>query len=440
MLQSSRRDFLSTTAAGAAGVAFAGAHAVQAAGANNKIVVGLIGCGGRGPGVAQGFTGLSGVEVAAVCDPDAARLAEAAQKFKIKPERAVGDFRRILDDKSIDAVIVATPDHWHAPASILACDAGKHVYVEKPCAHNFREGQLLVQAARRNDRVVQHGTQQRSSRATAGAIQMLREGIIGEVLSAKAWNIQKRDNIGHAQPSTPPKGFDYDTWIGPAAMVPFQKNRHHYNWHWWHDFGTGDMGNDGVHDLDYAVWGLGVETHPSRIVSLGGKYFHDDDQQFPDTQTAVFEFDGDGSFGSKRQLVFEMRLWDTNYPFNVDSGAEYYGTEGKMFYSKRGKLQVWDRRNRRIDKPKPKNEIPLKIANHVEDFIDAIRTARRPNADIEIGFRSAALCHLANIANRLGRMVNFDPSAETVIGDEEARAMLTRKYREGGHWAVPEGA
>ena len=269
---------------------------------------------------------------------------------------------------------------------------------------------------------------------------MLREGIIGEVLSAKAWNIQKRDNIGHAQPSTPPKGFDYDTWIGPAAMVPFQKNRHHYNWHWWHDFGTGDMGNDGVHDLDYAVWGLGVETHPSRIVSLGGKYFHDDDQQFPDTQTAVFEFDGDGSFGSKRQLVFEMRLWDTNYPFNVDSGAEYYGTEGKMFYSKRGKLQVWDRRNRRIDKPKPKNEIPLKIANHVEDFIDAIRTARRPNADIEIGFRSAALCHLANIANRLGRMVNFDPSAETVIGDEEARAMLTRKYREGGHWAVPEGA
>lgn len=439
MSQPSRRDFLSTTALGAAGVAIAGAPALGAAGVNDKVVVGLIGCGGRGPGVAKGFTGLPGVEVAYVCDPDEDRLAEAAQKFSVKPGRAVSDLRRILDDKSVDAVIVATPDHWHAPASILACDAGKHVYVEKPCAHNFREGQLLVQAARRNDRVVQHGTQQRSSRATAGAIQLLRDGLIGEVLCAKAWNVQKRKNIGHAQPSTAPAGFDYDTWIGPAEMVPFQKNRHHYTWHWWYDFGTGDMGNDGVHDLDYAVWGLGVETHPSRIVSLGGKYYHDDDQQFPDTQTAVFEFDGDGSFGSKRQLVFEMRLWDTNYPYNTDSGAEFYGTEGKLFYSKRGKLQVWDRRNRRIEDAKPKGELPLKIANHAEDFIDAIKTSRRPNADIEIGFRSAALCHLANIANRLGRSVNFDPAAEKVVGDAEAQAMLSRNYRQGGHWAMPEG-
>ncbi len=439
MSETNRRTFLQKTSAATATVALAGVPAIHAAGVQEKLVVGLIGCGGRGPGVADGFAKLPNVEIAYVCDPDAERLGKAAETFGVKSSHAVGDLRKVLDDKAVDAVIVATPDHWHAPASILACDAGKHVYVEKPCAHNFREGQLLVQAARRNDRVVQHGTQQRSSRNTATAIQMLREGIIGKVLAAKAWNVQRRNNIGHAKPGKPPAGFDYDTWIGPAPMVPFQENRHHYTWHWWYDFGTGDMGNDGVHDLDYALWGLGVDTHPSRIASLGGKYYHDDDQQFPDTQTAVFEFDGDGSFGSRRQLVFEMRLWDTSYPYNTDSGAEYYGTEGKMLYSKRGKLMVWDQKNRRIDKPQAKQAVPLKIDNHAQDFVDAIKTSRRPNADIEIGFRSAALCHLANIANRLGRVVNFDPQAETILDDEQAQAMLSRTYREGGHWSVPSG-
>jgi len=439
MTDPNRRAFLQTTTALSAGMALAPMATASAKGANEKVVVGLIGCGGRGPGVAAGFTGLPGVEIAYVCDPDQERRDEAAQKFGVPAARSVDDLRKILDDQSVDAVIVATPDHWHAPAAILACDAGKHVYVEKPCAHNFREGQLLVNAARKNDRVVQHGTQQRSSRFTASAIQMLREGLIGDVLAAKAWNVQRRNNIGHAQPSQPPTALDYDMWIGPAPMVPYQANRGHYNWHWWYDFGTGDMGNDGVHDLDYAVWGLGVETFPSRIVSLGGKYYHDDDQQFPDTQTAVFEYEGDGTVGSRRQLMFEMRLWDTNYPNNCDSGAEFYGTTGRMFLSKRGKLQVWDERNRRIDKPKVKGELPLKVDNHAEDFVDAIRTSRRPNADIEIGFRSTALAHLANIANRLGRAVHFNPEAEAITGDDEAQAMLSRSYRDGGHWAIPTG-
>ncbi len=441
MAETDRRDFLKTASAAsaAATVALAGAPAVLAKGVNDKIVVGLIGCGGRGPGVAEGFLSQPGVEIAYVCDPDQERAGKAADAFGVKSANIVGDLRKVLDDKSVDAVIVATPDHWHAPAAIMACDAGKHVYVEKPCAHNFREGQLLVEAARRNERVVQHGTQTRSNPFAANAIQMLREGIIGEVLAAKAWNVQRRANIGHAQPSQPPAALDYDTWIGPAEMVPYQENRSHYTWHWWYNFGTGDMGNDGVHDLDYAVWGLGVDTHPSRVASLGGKYYFDDDQQFPDTQTAVFEYDGDGSVGNRRQLTFEMRIWDTNYPTNTDSGAEYYGTAGKMLLSKRGKLLVWDEKNRRIDKPVAKNPAPLKITHHQQDFIDAIKTSRRPNADIEIGFRSAALCHLANIANRLRRTVEFDPAAEKVIGDADAQAMLTRTYREGGHWSIPSG-
>jgi len=435
MPRETRRTFLRQSGLGVAGTAAVGwAGAVNAAGANDRIVVGLIGCGGRGPGVAGGMGGVQ-----YVCDPDRQRLAAAAKRFDVKPSAAVTDLRRILDDKAVDAVIVATPDHWHAPAAILACEAGKHVYVEKPCCHNFREGQLLVQSARRNRRVVQHGTQQRSSEFTANAVQMLREGVIGDVLVAKAWNVQRRSNIGHEQPSDPPPGVDYDTWVGPAPMVPFQKNRFHYSWHWWYAFGTGDMGNDGVHDVDYARWGLGVETFPSRITAVGGKYYFDDDQQFPDTLTAVFEYPGDGSVGKVRQLIFEMRIWSTNYPNNCDSGAEFYGTEGKMFLSKRGKLEILDSRNRRIEAAEPKNPPPEKLGSHQEDFLDAIRNDRRPNADIEVGFHSAALCNLGNLAVRLGRSLQFDPQRQQIVGDDEAGRMLSREYRQGGHWAVPKG-
>ncbi len=287
---------------------------------------------------------------------------------------AVGDLRRILDDKSVDAVVVATPDHWHAPAAILACEAGKHVYVEKPCSHNLRESRLLVDAARRNKVVVQHGTQSRSNQMMADATQMLREGIIGDVLVAKAWNIQRRGNIGHSNPSSPPESLDYDTWIGPAPFTPFRENCFHYNWRWWYNFGTGDIGNDGTHEMDYARWGLGVTGLPAKAMAIGGKYFHQDDQQFPDTATCAFEYPGDGSMGQRRQLIFEMRLWSTNYPFNVDSGAEFYGTEGRLFVSKRGKLEVYAERNQRIQDPRPKEPAKLPVDDHQRDFLDAIRT------------------------------------------------------------------
>ena len=379
---------------------------------------------------------MSGVDLVYVCDADTERREKTAKSGSAKP---IDDLRRVLDDKTIDAVSIATPDHWHAPAAILACDAGKHVYVEKPCCHNFREGQLLVQAARRNNRVVQHGTQQRSTRFTADAIQMIKEGAIGEVLAAKAWNVQRRKDIGKASPSKPPSGFDYDMWVGPAPMIPFQTNRHHYNWHWWYAFGTGDLGNDGVHDLDYARWGLGVESLPARVLGLGGKYYFDDDQQFPDTQTVVFEY-GDGVKERRKQLMFEMRLWSRNYPYNADSGAEFYGTKGKMMLSKRGKLEVYDDSNKRVINPKPKEPAALAVEDHHTDFIDAIRTNRRPNADIEIGFRSAALCNLGNLATRLGRTIELDPKTLNVKSDEEANNLLGRDYRAGGHWAIPKGA
>ena len=219
--------------------------------------------------------------------------------------------------------------------------------------------------------------------------------------------------------------------------MPFQANRFHYHWHWWYNFGVGDLGNDGPHEIDYARWGLGVDTHPTTVAGLGSKYYFDDDQEFPDTGTVVFEWPGDGQVGHKRQLIFELRIWSTNYPYNVDSGAEFYGTKGKMFLSKRGKLEILDERNKPIT-AKPND--PPQLLGHAADFLDAIKTGRQPNAEIEIGHLSTALIHLGNLAMRVGRSLNFDPHTEQVIGDEQANALLSRQYRQGGHWAVPKGA
>ena len=435
MANRSRRTFLKRAAIGAAAVGVA--PAVGAAGANEKIVVGLIGCGGRGVSDARDILKVPNVELTYVCDPIATRLAKAARQFDIPSTHIVSDMRTVLDDTSVDAVIVATPDHWHSPASILACDADKHVYVEKPCSHNIREGRLLVEAARRKKRIVQHGTQIRSTRMMIEAIAMLREGAIGEVLIAKVWNIQRRGSIGHAEPTQVPPGMDYDMWVGPAPMVPYQTNRTPEGWHWWYHFGTGDMGNDGIHDIEYARWGLGVTTHPTTVSALGGKYFFDDDQEFPDTQQVAFEYPGDGTPGQRRMLIYEQRLWSTNYPFNVDSGVEYYGTEGKMFLSRRGKVQLLGERNRHVDvdiEPEPQNTL-----SHLTDFIDSIRSGRRPNADIHLGHLTATLCHLGNIATRLGRQLKFDPKSEKILGDAEANRLVSRDYRKG-HWATPDGA
>lgn len=434
---SSRRTFVrdSGLSVAAAGWLAGRSTAGRAASAADTLRIALVGCGGRGVGVANEFRSLAGCELVAACDPDAARLEAARSRLEV--DRGVADLRRVLDEPGIDAVIIATPDHWHAPAAILALAAGKHVYVEKPCSHNVREGRLLVAAAERAGRVVQHGTQSRSNPFIAGGVQLLREGLIGDVLVAKAWNVQRRDAIGRTQPSAPPAGFEYDLWVGPAEMTPFRSNCHHYTWHWWHNFGTGDAGNDGVHELDLARWGLGVETHPARITASGTKLFFDDDQEFPDTQTAVFDYPGEGRFGTARQLLWEMRIWSPNFPMNVDNAVEFYGTNGRMLLSKRGKLEVRDARNTKIENPRPSTPPPLAATNHAQDFIAAIRQSRPPQADIATGHLSASLAHLANVATRVGRTLEFDPVSETIAGDPEADALLGRRYRDGGHWAVP---
>jgi predicted dehydrogenase len=231
--------------------------------------------------------------------------------------------------------------------------------------------------------------------------------------------------------------LNYDLWVGPAEFVPFQPNRLHYNWHWWYAFGTGDIGNDGTHEIDLARWGLGVDGLPSKVAAIGGKYFHDDDQQFPDTATCVFEYSGDGRQGDRKQLIFEMRIWSTNYPNNCDTGVEFWGSSGKMMISKRGKLEILGPRNKVIEQ---KRFDFAKNMEHMEDFLNAIRTGRRPNAPIEEAHRTVALVHLANVAIRTGRSLTVDPNREVIMGDDEATQLLSRTYRQGGHWAIPPGA
>ncbi|WP_197491219.1 Gfo/Idh/MocA family protein [Planctomyces sp. SH-PL62] len=434
-----RRTMLRRGALGAAGLQLAAAGARGDGRTGPRVVVGLIGAGGMGSAHLRLLAARPDVEVACVCDVDAERLASAAKLVEQGSGRApaaVRDLRRLLDDRRIDAVWIATPDHWHAPAAILALDAGKHVYVEKPCCHNIREGALTAEAVARSGKHLQVGTQSRSTAVVKDAVDRVRGGAIGEVLVAKAWNSQLRGSIGKTRPSEPPSQLDYDLWLGPAPAVPYRSNLLPGVWRWWRDFGCGDMGNDGVHDLDVACWGLGVETHPSRIACLGGKSFFDDDQEFPDTQYAVFEYPDAAGPGRARRLIFEQRIWSPYVQEGYENGAAFYGTEGVMIIGHTVGWTLYGPKNRKL----AERAGPADLAAHHDDFLACVRgESKAPSAGVAVGHRSAALVHLANIAARVGRVLDFDPRAEAILGDAEAAALVSRRYRDG-HWAAPPTA
>ena len=432
MKPANRRTFLKKTGLTAAGTALtAGLASSKAYGANERINIGVIGLS-RGQVLCDAFKAQDDANLAYVCDTDRNRLEKIKEKHKA--DKAVADFRAILDDKAVDAVAIAAPDHWHAPAAILACEAGKHVYVEKPPCHNIREGRLMLQAARKHDRVMQVGTQTRSSAGVKEAVDMLRDGAVGDILAVKVINSQRRGNIGHAQPSDPPADLDYDQWVGPAAWMPYQSNRLHYAWHWWYNFGTGDMGNDGVHDLDVGIWGLGVDTHPTTVRGYGSKLFFDDDQQFPDTQYITFEYPGDGQIGHKRLLIFEQRIWSPYRQEGFENGDIFYGTKGHMVIGKGDGYWLYAERNKLVKE----REFGMATVEHQRNFLDCIKSGERPNADVEIGLQAATAVHLGNICARLDRKLTFDPKNQKFIGDDEANKLIGREYREG-HWAVPKG-
>lgn len=425
---STRRNFLKQTSKGVAAASVLGlaGQSVQAAGANDRLVVGVLGCR-RGKALGRHFKDQN-VELAYACDPDEDRVQEYKKKFGAT--HAVADMRKVLDDPAVDVVFIATPDHWHAAATLMALDAGKHVYVEKPCSHNIREGRLMIEAAKKSDRIVEVGTQSRSTPVIQEAVNMVLDGAIGEVLMAKGWNSQRRVNIGHMKPSKPPKGLDYDLWVGPSPMQPYQKNCHHYTWHWWYNFGTGDAGNDGVHEMDIARWALGDPDHPTRICGHGSKLWFDDDQQFPDTQYITYEYPG-GSRG-RRLMVYEQRDWSPYVQEGLEDGNIIYGTNGMLLLGKRWGWKLFGPRNKLIKEKLGKYDVKA----HVDNFFSTIRTGSKQYAPIEVGHRSATVAHLANIIAKTGcGELCFDPKTEQITNNPEANALVGRSYRKG-HWSA----
>ncbi len=417
-----------------ASMAAAGVSRVRLMAASDQVNVAIIGVGGRGRNMFNDFRFVPGARISHLCDADQASLEKALaviEKNGMPKPQTVTDMRRLFDDKTVDAVSIATPDHWHAPAAILACDAGKDVYVEKPPSHNIREGRLIIDAARRNNRIVQVGTQSRSRPSTLKAIELVKSGKIGKVLMAKAWDVQLRDHIGHKEDSPVPPGVDYETWLGPAPWIPFNENRFHYKWHWhWH-FGTGDAGNDGAHQIDIARWALGV-GYPKSASGWGRKVFFDDDQQTPDSMNITFDY-GD------KALVWEMRIWNPYGMEDQQNGVAIYGTDAAIHigrWDRRWGYKLLDKSGKLVEHYNPDPEGNSDPEFHQKNFLECVRSRKLPNADIGIGHMSAIHCHLANIVARTGRNVRFDQGTETIIGDPEANLYVKRTYRT--HWGTPK--
>jgi predicted dehydrogenase len=419
-----RRDFV------VSGGALAAWRSAQASSVTADVRVAIVGLRGRGRDHIAGFGTLPGVEIAALCDIDEAVLAHSAAVVKKLVGRApalLTDYRKVLEDPSIHAVTIATPNHWHTLQAIWACQAGKDVYVEKPCSHTMFESRQIVAAARKYGRIVQHGTQNRSGSAIREGVAQLHAGAIGEVYLARALCFKWRDSIGCAAEEPAPKGVHYDAWVGPAPMRPYTRNRFHYNWHWQWNYGNGEIGNQAVHEIDLARWGLGVR-YPTLISAMGGHVLFDDDQETPNALSAAFEFNE----GGKRKLLeVEVRPWITH----PDSGL----TVGNLFYGSNGILRR-DQGAYQISLGGERRPLPERSGadDHFANFIAAVRS-RNPgqlNGGIEEGAITADLVHLANISYRLRRSLRFDPLALRCIGDEEANRLFTRSYR--APYTVPD--
>ena len=422
-----RRRFLQVSAAIAAGGAAAPLladepkPAARDAGPNDALRVALVGVRGRGLEHLAGYAGLSDVRVTAICDADENVIGKAMMGAEVRygaRPKYVQDIRRLLEDPEIDAVSIATPNHWHALATIWACQAGKHVYVEKPVSHNVVEGRRMVQAARKYDRIIQTGTQCRSNRGMQEAIEFIKKGNIGKVYMARGLCYRWRPSIGHKPVGEAPKGLDFGLWTGPAALKPYNPNTTHYNWHWVWNTGNGDLGNQGIHQMDIARWGLGKQTFPNTVQSSGGRFAVDDDAETPNTQSVAMEFDD-------CLLQFEVRGLPTPSEADAKVGVIFYGSEGVVAITSYTDWQSY-RGEKLVKGPGGRGG-----GDHFANFVGAVRSGKKEDlaADIEEGHLSSAYCHLGNIAYKLGRKLRVNPSSESFLGDPEADAMLTREYR-----------
>jgi predicted dehydrogenase len=420
----SRRRFVCMSAATAS------AFVMRPVLANDQIGVALIGTGGRSRSFLDPLLSRRDTPIVALCDPDRSRveqMAEHLSKAGGRTPTVYQDFRRVLDDRAVQVVFVATPHHWHSPIAVPALQAGKDVYVEKPASHVFREGRLLVEAARKYQRIVQHGTQMRSSEVTARAGEVLRSGLLGKIKMSKAWNVQRHSHRQPVPDAPVPAGVNYDVWLGPAPQRAFNANRFHGNWQWYRDYGNGDIGNDGVHDIDMARWGLGVTQHPVRITAHGSRIDLVGEREYPDNMTVAYQYADD------RVLLYEDRGWTPYGLHGYDSGNAFYGTEGYMIFTRRGYFQVYLGRK---EEPGPTLRGGAGMPEHVANFLDCVRSRKPPSASAEIAHLSCGLVHLGEIAYRVGRVLEFDLERETFPHDAEATAMLTKHYR--APWSVPD--
>ncbi len=435
-----RRNFVKQVGAGTTGLIGAGpwiktGFARQSP--NNTVNIAIMGIRSRGGGLSESFAKLPDVNVSVLCDIDENLLPKAVaevEKACGKRAKTETDIRRVLDNKEIDAVVIAAPNHWHALATIWACQAGKDVYVEKPASYSILEGRRMIEAARKYDRIVQVGTQNRSRPLIQAAVDYLHAGKLGKLQMVRCLLFRPRESIGHKVNGPVPKGVNYDLWLGPAQMRPFNENRFHYNWHWFWNTGNGETGNNGPHYADIARWILKKYEHPVRIQSMGHQDVHDSDQETPTNQFSIMEY------SDHSRVQIEVRNGYTNAEDGMRMGLLVYGSEGWMrlgsddwstFYGRKeepGAKMTEGEANAKVD---TLNLRGTGENSHLANFINAVRSRDRQSLKAEIleGHLSTSMCLLSNIAYRVNRQVVFDSKNETFPGDAEANKYLTREYR-----------
>ena len=434
-----RREFIKSTTIAGAGIGLTGLSLKTFAQktAADKIRIAVIGTNGRGLAHIEAYHTIPNVEIAYICDVEEKALAKGinlAEKLNGKRPKAVKDFRTILDDKSLDAVSIATPDHWHTPAAILACAAGKHVYVEKPCGHNPEEGEMLIAATKKYNRLVQMGNQRRSWPNITEAMKAIHEGIIGEVYFGSGWYANNRGSIGHGKVVPVPSNLDWELWQGPAPRRDYRDNIVPYNWHWFWNWGTGESCNNGTHEIDCMRWALGVD-YPDKVVSGGGRYAFNDDWQTTDTQVITFEFP------EKKAISWEGRSCN-NYPeAGGGRGFKIFGEKGTFVNSGGDDYKIYDADNKLIkqsaeeQKTDTINALGPGVqldAYHFSNFIDAVREGKPLNSPITEGHKSVLLCHLGNIAQRVSRTLHCDSTkGGKILNDKEAQELWSRQYQKG---------
>lgn len=423
MFPSTRRSFLRQSAALGLGLSAGLTH--RAFAVNEKIRVACIGVRGRGNSVMNSFAAEPDCAVTHICDVNESTRGQRGKEMKEKTglmPKLVNDYRSLLDDESVDAFMVATPDHWHALPTIHGCLAGKDVYVEKPASHNILEGKTAVAAARKHGRMVQVGTQLRSAPFMKDAIQYIHTGALGKVIYGRAWETSRNSAVQLVPDSDPPSELDYDLWQGPAPERPYNRSIVGGAWRWLFDYGTGDLGNDGVHRIDYCRWVMGLEGMPQAICCSGGKFFFEDDQQWPDTQLVTYEYPG-------KILQYEMRLWSQPRLFGLGEGAAVYGENGWILLTNNS-WTAYDAGDKVV---RQGNSNPSHTQQaHVRNFLDAVRSRNRESLNQEIysGHVSTVMCHAGNISWRTGKKLRLDGDTER-FDEEAANQYVGREHRKG---------